>query len=71
LDNVAMSKMQQLESEIVQLSRAEQEELREWLENVLEDQLAMKESFVMQIEASERDMLAVRHTRAGNMTALS
>ncbi|HZV34599.1 MAG TPA: hypothetical protein VFB72_08475 [Verrucomicrobiae bacterium] len=51
-----MSTVKEIESAIQRLSKAEMQEIHEWLENVLEDQLEMREEFKAQIEASEREM---------------
>lgn len=51
-----MSTVQEIESAIQRLSKAEMEEIHEWLENFLEDQLVMKEEFKARIEKSEREM---------------
>jgi hypothetical protein len=50
-----MSKVEQLQTEIGKLSPREMQELRDWLENVLEDQLELREEFKTKIEQSERD----------------
>lgn len=57
-----MSKVEQLQSEIGKLSARGMQELRDWLENVLEDQLELREEFKSKIErdmAEGRDLLAV------------
>jgi len=62
LDNQSMSKVEQLQSEIGKLSARGMQELRDWLENVLEDQLELREEFKSKIErdmAEGRDLLAV------------
>ena len=51
-----MSTVQEIESAIQRLSPEQMREIREWLENILEDQLAFKEEFQGQIERSEREM---------------
>jgi len=58
-----MSKVEEIQSEIGKLSPREMQELRDWLENVLEDQLELREEFRTKIEQSERDMAAGRHSR--------
>ena len=55
-----MSKVEELQSEIGKLSAREMQEIRDWLENVLEDQLELREEFKSKIEQSERDMAAGR-----------
>ena len=51
-----MSTVQEIESAIQRLSREEMREVHEWLENILEDQLVLKEEFIARIERSEREM---------------
>jgi hypothetical protein len=58
-----MSKVEAIQSEIGKLSAREMREIRDWLENVLEDQLELREEFKAKIEQSERDMAAGRHSR--------
>ena len=56
-----MSKVEEIQSEIVKLSALEMQEIRDWLENVLEDQLELREEFKAKIEQSEQDMAAGRN----------
>jgi len=58
-----MSKVEEIQSEIGKLSAREMQEIHDWLENVLEDQLELREEFKAKIERSERDMAAGRHSR--------
>jgi hypothetical protein len=51
-----MRTIEQVEAEVRKLSHEEQEELRDWLENLLEDRLEMKEEFIAEIEAGKRDI---------------
>jgi hypothetical protein len=51
-----MSSIQEIESAILQLSPEQMRELREWLENVMEDQLEMTDDFKAGIERSEREL---------------
>lgn len=53
-----MSTVLEIENALSTLSRDEMLQVQEWLENVLEDQLEMKEEFVAKIEQSERELLA-------------
>jgi len=50
-----MPTLEQIEQQVKQLTRAEQEALRDWLENVLEDELEMTEEFKAKIERGEQD----------------
>jgi len=58
-----MSKVEEIQSEIGKLTAREKQEIRDWLENILEDQLELREEFKSKIEQSERDMAAGRHSR--------
>lgn len=58
-----MSTVLEIENAIARLPRNEQETLREWLENLLEDQLVLKDEFKAEIEAGQRD-LAEGRTRS-------
>lgn len=57
-----MSKVEEIQSEIGKLSESERREIRDWLENMLEDQLELREEFKSKIEQSERDMRARQHS---------
>ncbi len=51
-----MQTLQKIEAEVKQLSKAEQEALRDWLENMLEDELEFTDEFKAKIERGERDI---------------
>jgi mRNA-degrading endonuclease RelE of RelBE toxin-antitoxin system len=51
-----MSALEQIEEQVKRLSKSEQEALREWLENVLEDELGMTDEFRAKIERGEEDI---------------
>ena len=51
-----MPTLEQIEQQVKQLTRAEQEALRDWLENVLEDELEMTEEFKAKIARGEEDL---------------
>jgi hypothetical protein len=51
-----MSKVQQLEAEMQKLSPAELHEIRDWLDNFVEDQLQFTDEFEAQIKSSEQEM---------------
>jgi hypothetical protein len=55
-----MSTVAEVEQAILSFSPAEQEQLREWLENLLEDRLEMTEEFRAEIEAGKADIAAGR-----------
>ena len=46
----------EIEDAIQRLPRSDQETLREWLENLLEDQLVLRDEFKSEIEAGQRDL---------------
>ena len=50
----------EIEADVQKLSPQEQEQLREWLENLLEDRLELTEEFKTEIEAGKRDILEGR-----------
>ena len=51
-----MPTLEQIEEQVKQLPRAQQEALRDWLENVLEDELEMTDEFKAKIERGENDL---------------
>jgi hypothetical protein len=51
-----MSMLEHVEDQVKRLSPAEQEALRDWLENLLEDQLQLKDEFKAKIESAERNI---------------
>ena len=53
-----MSKVLQIETELQKLSPAELQEVREWLDNFLEDRLEFREEFESQVRQSEQEMAA-------------
>jgi hypothetical protein len=55
-----MRTLEQIENQVKQLTRAEKEELRDWLENILEDELEMTNEFKAKIEQGEQDLLEGR-----------
>jgi len=55
-----MSTVMDVEQAVLKFSPAEQEELRDWLENLLEDRLEMTEEFKGEIEAGKADLAAGR-----------
>jgi mRNA-degrading endonuclease RelE of RelBE toxin-antitoxin system len=48
--------LEQVEEQVKRLSPAEQEALRDWLENVLEDELEFTDDFKAKIERGEQDI---------------
>jgi hypothetical protein len=51
----------EIQEAVRRLSKAEQETLRDWLENLLEDRLELKEEFKSEIEAGEKDIAEGRY----------
>jgi mRNA-degrading endonuclease RelE of RelBE toxin-antitoxin system len=64
-----MPTLEKIEDEVKQLPKAEQEALRDWLENILEDELEFTDEFKAKIERGEQDIRAgrvrVRKVQAG------
>ena len=56
----AMQTLERIEKEVKRLSKAEQESLRDWLENMLEDDLEFTDGFKAKIERGEQDIRAGR-----------
>ena len=55
-----MSALEQVERAVLKLQPQQQEELREWLENLLEDRLEMTDEFKAEIAAGKADIEAGR-----------
>ena len=51
-----MQTLERIEAEVKQLSKAEQEALRDWLDNMLEDELEFTDEFKAKIESAERNI---------------
>ena len=51
-----MQTLAKIEEDVKQLSKAEQETLRDWLDNVLEDELEFTDEFKAKIERAKRDI---------------
>ena len=51
-----MQTLEQIEAEVRRLSRADQEALRDWLENLLEDRMELKDEFKAEIEAGMKNV---------------
>ena len=52
-----------MESELRKLSQAELRQIREWLDNFIEDELEFTSKFENSIQQSERDMAAGKAVR--------
>lgn len=51
-----LTTLEQVEASVRNLSAPEQERLREWLEDLLEDRLELTDSFRAEIEAGKKDI---------------
>lgn len=51
-----MSLLEQVEEQVKRLSVAEPEALRDWLDNMLEDELEFTDEFKAKIERAKRDI---------------
>jgi mRNA-degrading endonuclease RelE of RelBE toxin-antitoxin system len=60
---LAVSKVEQMESELRKLSQAELRQIREWLDDFIEDELEFTAEFENSIQRSERDMAAGKAVR--------
>jgi hypothetical protein len=58
-----VSKVEQMEAELRKLSQAELRQIREWLDDLIEDELEFTPEFERSIEQSERDMLEGKTAR--------
>jgi predicted transcriptional regulator len=56
-----MQALEKIEAEVRQLTVAEQEALRDWLDHLLEDRLELKEAFKAEIEAGVKDIAEGRY----------
>lgn len=58
-----MSRLEQMEAELRKLSQAELRQIREWLDDIIEDELEFTPEFERSIQQSERDMAEGRSAR--------
>ena len=58
-----MSKVEEMESELRKLSQAELRQIREWLDDVIEDNLEFTTEFENSIQQAERDMAGGKAAR--------
>lgn len=58
-----MSKIEQMEAELRKLSQAELRQIRQWLDDIIEDELEFTPEFECAIQQSERDMADGRRSR--------
>ena len=62
-DPLRVSKVEQMESELRKLSQAELRQIREWLDDMIEDELEFTPKFERSIQEAERDMAAGNSAR--------
>jgi len=55
--------LEQIENQVKQLTKAQQETLRDWLENLLEDQLELTDDFKAKIERGANDLKDLKTER--------
>jgi hypothetical protein len=55
-----VSSLEQIEEAVLKLQHRDQQELRDWLENLLEDRLEMTDAFKEEIAAGKADIQAGR-----------
>ena len=58
-----VSKVEQIESELSKLSQAELRQIREWLDDIIEDELEFTPEFERSIQRSEREMAEGKSAR--------
>ncbi len=58
-----MPLLEQIENQVKQLTKAQQEALRDWLENLLEDQLELTDDFKAKIERGANDLKDLKTER--------
>jgi hypothetical protein len=63
LNDLFVTKVEQMEGELRRLSQAELRQIREWLDDVIEDELEFTPEFENSIQRSERDMASGKSVR--------
>jgi len=58
-----MSKVEQMEAELRKLSQAELRQIRDWLDDMIEDELEFTPEFEESLQQAERDMAEGRIAR--------
>ncbi|MFZ1219606.1 MAG: hypothetical protein WAO00_09950 [Chthoniobacterales bacterium] len=58
-----MSKVEQMEAELSRLSQAELRQIRDWLDNLIEDEMEFTPEFEHSIQQAERDLAEGRSAR--------
>jgi hypothetical protein len=62
-DDLDVGKVEQMESELRKLSQAELRQIREWLDDMIEDELQFTPEFENSVQHAERDMAAGKSAR--------
>lgn len=62
-DHLAMSRVEQMESELRKFSQAELRQIRGWLDDLIEDEQEFTPEFERSIEEAERDTAAEKAVR--------
>jgi hypothetical protein len=62
-DHRRVSKVEQMESELRKLSQAELRQIREWLDDFIEDELEFTPEFEQSIRQAEREMVDGKSAR--------
>jgi hypothetical protein len=63
LNDLFVTKVEQVEDELRKLSQTELRQIREWLDDVIEDELQFTPEFERSIERSEREMAEGKSAR--------
>jgi hypothetical protein len=63
LNDLFVTKVEQVEDELRKLSQTELRQIREWLDDVIEDELEFTPEFERSIQHSERDMASGKSAR--------
>ena len=63
LNDFFVTKVEQVECELRKLSQTELRQIREWLDDVIEDELEFTPEFEHSIQRSERDMAGGKSAR--------
>ena len=58
-----MSKVEQMEAELRKLSQSELQQIREWLDDLIEDELEFTPEFEASVRQAESDVAAGKHAR--------
>jgi outer membrane lipopolysaccharide assembly protein LptE/RlpB len=58
-----MSKVEQMEAELRKLSQSELQQIRAWLDDLIEDELEFTPEFEASVQQAENDVAAGKHTR--------